>query len=356
MNPGMIWWRRLGSSLRLIESISEAFEDCRSTVLKVPASLPWRADFDDAVNNQCAPFAANKALERRRWEENAEPGEYLLREFCSEAERAAYYPAMSYAQYLAEQDDISLNSYYIWVEGIHSKADLVKWADFVSQYTAYAAQPAQGAVFILEYDGPDVEPAGVNKVTYAVKNHDCRVFALEAAEDLANSALRTFQAELALCVSGGDPELCCELLTAGEKFLKNPAQTAEAVIGGGCASDGTPFAPLDEDRLASRAWEATVIHLFPVLERCRMDLIRRNADALNRKLPINNSNGERVDNVFDLELSGLFFIGNHDHAVFSGSDFGNLQLCRDARNLLAHNKIPSYSEIKTLLNLFPTQT
>ena len=151
--------------------------------------------------------------------------------------------------------------------------------------------------------------------------------------------------------SGGNPELCYELLVAGDRFLKKPVQTVSEVSATQCSSAGKPYDAMSEQQVQSAAWEASIVLLFPILERYRMDFVQNNSAELKRHMPISNSNGDRIVDPFDLEIGGLCYITSNDAKHFSEIDINTLRLCRKVRNLLAHNKAPSYSDVVNILKL-----
>lgn len=345
MKPGTIWWGRVGNSLRLLTKVTNNLRDCQSAVLRVSRDLPWRQDFYEAVDDRRSAFSGERRLMRLQWEDNADPGEFILDELCSKRVRADYWPGQTYAAYLGSRDDILLNDYYVWVTGVHSKTDLVRWAEFITQYEQSSRHMENNAVYIIEYDGTPVETLSVEQIAYNVENYDCRVFSLEAAAELGNTQLRNYQSELALSICGNDPELCYELLLTGEKLLEDPVQTAMRVLAASCSSAGIPFAPVDEQVLQSAAWEATVVLLFPILERYRTNFIAENKTQLAHYLPISNSNGDRVTDPFDLEIGALYYIVKSASKVFSAEHVDIIKLCRKVRNLLAHNKVVPLEDV-----------
>lgn len=349
MNPGIIWWSQIGNSLRLLTNVTNNLRDCHSAVLQVPRNLPWRQDFYQAIDDRRSAFSGERRLMRLQWEGNGDPGEFILDELCSKRVKADYWPGQTYAEYLGSRDDILLNDYYVWITGVHSKADLVKWTEFIAQYERAARQMENRAVYMLEYDGGPAEVSGVEKIVYTVENYDCRVFSLEAAAALENTGLRNYQAELALSICGNDPELCYELLLTGSKLLHTPVQTAAEVLFGACSSEGMPFMPMDEAAIQSAAWEATIVLLFPVLERRRMCFIAQNKDELARHLPISNSNGDRVTDPRDLEIGALYYIVSSASKAFSSEEINAIKLCRKVRNLLAHNKVVPLEDVQKLI-------
>ena len=351
MNAGAIWWGQIGNSLRLLTKVTNALRDCHSAVLQVPSNVPWRQDFYETIDIRRSAFSGERRLVRLQWEENADPGEFVLDELCSKATQAEYWPGLTFAEYLASLDDIVLNDYYVWITGIHNKSDLVKWVEFLTQYIQYADQLDQRAIFVLEYDGAQTDISGVEKVVYSVEDYDCRVFCLEAAAALCNSDLRTYQAELALCIGGNNPELSSALLERGSKLLLDPVTTATDVMVSGYSSDGVPFAIESEQKISSAAWKAAIGLLFPILEQYRLDFISDHELALARHLPISNSNGDRITDPYDLEIGSIQYIVGSASKEFSLSEVENIRLCRKTRNLLAHNKPVPYTDVKKILDL-----
>lgn len=351
MNAGSIWWGQIGNSLRLLTKVTNNLRDCRSAVLQVPRIFPWRQDFYDAVDVRRSAFGGERRLRRLSWEENADPGAFILDELCFPGVRADYWPGQTYAEYLGSRDDILLNEYYVWITGIHSKMDMARWAEFVSQYEHAADMPDQRAVFVLEYDGTDVDISGVEKIAYTVEDYDCRVFCLETAAALNNTGARNYQAELALCIGGTNPELCSALLDAGSGFLRDPVNTSLTVVSSGFASDGHPFPSLTEQQISSAAWKATIVLLFPILEQYRLDFIAKYETELARHLPISNSNGDRVSDPYDLEIGSICYIVSTAGKAFPENAVDRIRLCRKARNLLAHNKPLPYEDVQKVIAL-----
>lgn len=350
MNPGAVWWGQIGHSLRLLDRVTGALRECRSAMLQISGRLPWREAFYEAVDFRRTAFGSQRRLVRLAWAEGADPGEFVLERLCSETVRADYWPGESYAAYLGGLEGIPLWDCYVWVTGVHRRSDLAGWAGFAEDY-ARRAGAGRGAVFVLEYDGPPQAVSGLEVIPCPVESYDLRVFALEAAAALGNAGVRSYQAELALRLSGADPELCAALLSRGEALLHAPAPTALTVSRSGRDSAGAPFRPLDELEANSAAWEAAVVLLFPILERFRMGLIRANEAELARHLPISNSNGEVVRDPYDLEIGPLCYIVTGVSRSFSQEEVEAVRLCRRVRNLLAHNKAVPLEEVEQVFRL-----
>lgn len=344
MNPGSIWWGQIGNSLRLLTKITNNLRDCQSAVLQVPPNLPWRQDFYEAIDIRRSAFSGERRLVRLTWEEGMDPGEFVLGELCSSRVRADYWPGQTYAEYLGSKSELLMNDYYVWITGIHSKADVSKWGEFVSQYHHIAKQLESTAVFILEYDGTNTDIPGVEKIVYAVENYDCRVFCLESAAAYNNTDMHVYQAELALSIASNDPESCDALLALGEKLLQHPVKaTSEKLSMMGINR-------LSDQEIVSAAWKAAIVLLFPILEQHRMDFVTKHQGVLGKYLPISNSNGDQVNDPYDLEVGSLHYIVTSATAEFQTAEIEDLRLCRRVRNLLAHNRIVPYADVRKLMS------
>lgn len=351
MNIGSIWWNQIGNSLRLLTHISNTLHSCRSAVLQVPGQLPWRQDFYDAVDLRRVTFSAGRRMKRLAWNGCAEPGEFILNELCPPEIREEYWPGDSYAKYLAAQEGITLNDCYVWVTGIHTKDALAQWTGFAAEYARRSGAGCKRAVFVLEYDGDEIGAAELPCIPYTVELYDCRVFCLEAAAAFRNTELPAYQAELAVCLCGGSPEVASALLARGDALLRDPVRTAAEVLQTGRFSDGGLFAPLSEQQLLTAVRKAAIVLLFPILEQYRLDFITTHERTLKKRLPISNSNGDRITDPYDLEIGPLNYIVSSAAREFSPDEAAAVKLLAKTRNLLAHNKIVPYQSVKSILAL-----
>lgn len=348
MKPAQIWWEQVGNALGLLSEVTNHLRDCKSAVLHLPAAFPWRQSFYDAIESRRTRFSESRRLVTLEWDGASDPGETVLEELCSMEVRAEYYPGMTRAAYLGSRDDIVLCDYYVWVAGIHSKAQLLQWTEFLDQYDRAARKAEKKAVFILEYDGTDPAPVSVETVRFTLEDYDCRVFCLEAAALLSNSSLRFYQAELALSIGGTDPEFCHALLARGEQLLADPVAATGDVIAFSRAADGRRFAHLEEQQILSAVWKAQLVLFFPVLEQRRVDFVQKYRDQIARHLPITESNGDRITDPLDLEIGPLCYIIASSGSAFPGTECEAIHLCRKVRNTLAHNKVLALEEVKRL--------
>lgn len=353
MNAGGVWWERIGSSLRLLQAAADHLADGVDFLLRLPERMPWPGDFYDALDIRRSGSGGDRRLRRLPWRKGGEPGDLVMEELCSEEEEAEYWPGESKAAYLGSRRDILLNDYDVWITGLEERGDLKKWTDFISEYRRCCGGDGRRAVFVLECRGGQTAAPGLETVSYAVEERDCRVFALEATAELKNTEYPEYQAELALRIGGLDPELVSALLARGKALLIDPVQTALEVSRTGRSSRGEPLSAVDETTASSAAWEAALVQLFPGMERIRTGIIKSYEQELMKHLPTRNSNGDMVTDPFDLDIGPLYYILKSSGGRFKKEDVLTVSLCRSVRNLLAHNHIVPFESVKQLVALFP---
>lgn len=341
MNPGIIWWNQIGNALSFVGRVADQLQDHRPAILHIPEGLPWPEVFYEAVDRRRVEFSAHRSLRRLRWDGTTQPGDVIMEELCSPMIRAGYWPGETVGAYLAPLEDLMLNEYFVWITGIRHKQDLARWAAFVADYERHCAGRANRAVFLLEYAGADAGRPPLDLIRFRAEGYDCRVFCLELAAALGNSELRDYQAELAQCIGGGNPELCARLLEAGQTLLLEPVDTALELLGG--------FREAEEARIISAVWRAGITLLFPVLEEFRMGFIREHHGRLMEHMPVTNSGGEEITDPRELEVGALYHIAFRHLRDLSREQGQLLRLCRRVRNQLAHNKPVPYEDVRELL-------
>lgn len=343
MNSGIIWWNQIGTSLQLLSELANRLKNGDSAVLCTGNGIPWRSEFYKRVDRLREPFSRNRRLKRIPWQRATDPGAFVLRECCSPDVQADYWPDQSYGEYLGSRGDFVLCDYFVWVTGIRQISDLKNWIAFLGDYDKASRSLEQRAVFVLEYEGVVNGDPGRWGLNFQIEQYDCMLFCLEAAKRLKRPSLRQYAAQLAAQIGAGNPELCSALLEKGEDFVANPVAITEEVVRVG------GFAEIREQAVCSAVWKAAIVVLFPILEQIRLDCIKNNHHQLLRQLPINNSNGERVDDPYDLELGALYYLSGSKNEVMSPDERNSVVLCRRVRNALAHNKIPEFDDIMNVL-------
>ena len=347
MNHAQIWWRQVGSSLRLCQAVVHRACGETSFVLYLPRSLPWQDEFYDIMKDRLSSLRGDRTVNFLDCT-GEDPGRQVLQELCAEDVRTRYWPGQSYADYLGGQTDITLNQMYVWVRGIRTAGQLDSWRTFAARYDG-AARAAGGlhALFLLEYRTD--HPRADGGVVYTPSGADCQVFCLEAAA-LQPCPSADYLACLAQSVSGGDPELAGALIRQGDPFLQEPEACARRLLDGGCSDSGQPFAPAGDETLHLRVWRAQIMVLFARVEEKRLEYIRANLDRLSGWMPVQAENGALIRDPWDLEFGNLFFLTRRGDTDFTRQETEMIRLCRDVRNLLAHNELVPYDKVSLLLS------
>ena len=351
MNAGTIWWGRMGTSIRFLNRVTDCLQESRSVILQLPERFPWREQFYEQIDFRRERFSIHRRLVRMDWRAGDSPGSFVLRELCPRSVQADYWPGQTVAEYLGSLGTLELCGFYVWIRGLRSREDLISWADFTAKYEAASSRLERRAVFVLEYEGPAHHSASLPSAAYQCDEYDTRAFCLELSSEGRDTVNRGYLVELAVRIGGDDPELCAALLSAGQWLPEDPVSVAQSVLSEQSHSDGQPFARMEESGIASVVWRAAVVLLFPVLEGFRFAFISRHASELARYLPITNSNGDRVTEPFDLELGSLFYVVSTASYAFSPEEAEQVSLCRNVRNLLAHNKPVPYRDVEAVLSL-----
>ena len=380
-DSGNVWWNRIGRSLRLLQEIGQKLSNRESFVLQAPGGIPWRDHFyGDALLGTLSGISSEYML-RVVSAAGRAPGDLCLQELCSQEFRGKYWPTRTQEAYLCTNPGIPFHSYYIWVRDIENDDALVKWERFARGYRkeAEAAGLPRRALFILEYPGAVPEKDALPVLSYSYTPEDCRVYCMEVISD-AGMQPEDYLTELAVQTGGGNPEVCQALLGEPTRFCYNPMETAEEVLSrfemvetakesncrfgmGETAKESSGSGGLGEkeggdsgsaknasweESIRSAVWKAQVILLFPQLEQYRMNFIQEHAGELQYHLPLRGSNGENITDIMDLEFGNLYFVLHRDNSRFTRQEENAIEVCRDARNILAHNRLLDYHDILQL--------
>lgn len=337
MHSGEIWWTALPNNIAVREKISTAFIDEKSVCLLVgEGSVAWSRIFLNLLESSARSISGDRHFEVCEPPCGADPGEYLMEKFCTEADRTKYWFTQERADFLAELPTTVLHQRYVYVAGL-TKADCEKWVDFVNKYT----QQCEGrshAVFVLECHKSEMQQKqGLEYINYGknTTDHDCFIFCLATVSTLeCSGSEESYIAQLAANLADGDIELAGELAINGIELAAKPYTAAHRLI-----SDKDNMLT---DKVEKAVWDAQLKQLFPLLERFRSAFIKKYEHQLSSFLPIKNSFGERVDDVKDLELGAISFLSNR--MIIPPDDKLILDKCHNARNQLAHIKTVSYNE------------
>lgn len=349
-----IWWEQTTNAVRFIERIANTMADGKSLVLLLPKKVPWYTTMCELIKGRIQRRDSRYSLEDiRAPKEN--PGEFLLRRYCMEEKQAQYRPNKSYAQFLAESEDIVLNDRYLWVRGL-SNRQCEEWVMFLSEYAKYKRKDGTSAVFLLEIEEESfryVAKKGVVSISFQkeIQAYDRYTFcALAAAGIACADELRHYMAQVVSEVCAEDMELCAQCIRMGIQFLENPYERLMKIKKEGIRSDGGEFSVLvTREEVDRKVWEAQIRSIFPVIESYRGYFVKRYYEKIRKCLPISNSNGEQILDPDELEVGTLLFMVAGGELSVGKKEHDRLHQFREARNTLAHMKKMGEKEVEEIL-------
>ena len=338
-----IWWEQITNANRFVNSIVNSILEEKSSVLALSKLTPWRDTMRELVESRVLSEASDTSLDLLD-SPKTNVGEFMLNKYCKEDKRIEYRPNKSYAQFLAESDDIVLNSKFVWIQNISSEI-FEEWVNFVSEYHSSMRSDISPAVFILETDEDfirKIAKKGVNNIVYSkeMNDFDTYAFCILAASGLSSRGyLKNYWAELLSNVCGIDIELSGKCLEQEKNFLENPYKVLKDIVEKEIRSDGKPFFfPLDEDCIAKRVWKTQIKTVFPVIEDYREKFVSNYKGQITQLLPIKSSNGEECSEAEEVEIGTLNYMVAIGQLKVDSNTHDELYRFKEARNTLAHLK------------------
>lgn len=338
-----IWWEQITNANRFVNLIVNSILEEKSSVLALSKLTPWRSTMRELVENRVLSEISDTSFDVVD-SPRINVGEFMLNKYCKEDKRLEYRPNKSYAQFLAESDDIVLNYRIVWVQNI-SVEIFWEWVNFVSEYHSSMRSDSSPAVFILEIDEDfmgKIAKKNINNIVYAKETNyfDTYAFCILVASGLSSQAyLKNYWAELLSTVCGMDIELCAKCMGQEKEFLKNPYQVLNDIVEKEIRSDGESFSfPLDEDYIAKRVWKAQIKIVFPVIEDYRERFVNNYKEQITKLLPIKSSHGEDCTEVEEVEIGTLNYMAATSQLMVDKHTHDELYRFKEARNTLAHLK------------------
>ena len=263
-----------------------------------------------------------------------------------------------YAKFLAESDDIVLNTRTVWITDI-SPDRYSSWAKFANDYKTALPAGRQGCTFVLELENADGISAmrGINLVSYkrAVGYFDCFVFYAVAAAVINETAtLKQYLTELVTEVCGNDIELGaeCMLIDNYGAFLENPLYVLKRIEGESVRSNGVDFnIATDEAGIEQCIWNTQIKTIFPIIENFRRPFVEKYREEIQKELPINNSYGEKITQSSEVEIGALEYIVCEKGLIIPDALHNKLHMYKQARNDLAHLKPLELERIKEIIRV-----
>ena len=350
-----IWWGQITKANHFIQAVTSAVLDHNSIVLGLPENTPWKDTLYDSIEGILRQGNPEYKLIFHNCP-TQEAGQFLLEEFCKKDKRNSYRYGMSYAEFLAQSEDIVLNSRYVWIKGV-SGNKLKEWLDFLSEYNKNLQKGAMSALFILETQDDISKAKKVKRVKYlsfddTIDFYDKFAFCALASTGIEiKPRIRPYVAEVVSSICTDDIELCALCLQHWNDFVLNPYETLTQIAASETHRNGTPFAiDLSSEKATTRIWEAQIKLLFPVVERYRTRFIKNHLKYIEKTLPIKTAYGEIIDDPLDVELGTLSYLVKRKKITLTPKEEHQLDTFRNVRNSLAHMKTVDYEQVEWVLS------
>lgn len=352
-----IWWEQTTNAARFINRIADTMAEGKSIILMLPKKMPWYTTMCELIKGQIQRRDSRYSFDTIEAPEE-KPGEFLLYHYCMEEKQAQYRPNKSYAQFLAESDDIVLNDRYLWIRGLSGR-QCEEWVAFLSEYAKYKRKNVNSAVFLLEIREETFRygaKKGIVSLSFQkeISAYDRYIFcALAAAGISCADELRHYMAEVVSGICGEDMELCAKCIRMGTRFLEDPFRQLVQIGQDGVRSNGEHFSiPMTKEEVDKKVWEAQIRSIFPVIESYRGYFVKRYFEKIQKRLPISNSNGERILDPNELEIGTLLFMAAEGELMIGKKEHDRLHQFREARNTLAHMKRMGEQEVEEVLSAY----
>lgn len=349
-----IWWNQITRAHKFLMDIVNAAAEGKSVVIVLPDQVPWRETLIDLIRDELSIEDPQRSYKEISGPEK-EVGRYLLERFCSEEKRADYRLGMTYADFLGKSDDIVLNDRYIWVNDLDQKK-LDEWIAFIADYKKALGNRKPG-VFLLEVnDKLTIRNLrkGISLIRFdnTISAYDRFAFCtLASSDNTCKESIRPYLAEMVSAICREDIELAAVCVSKGTSFLKNPLSVIQEIREECLRSDGTAFSySKTESEIDYIIWETQLKTLFPLIEKYRMEFIKKYQKAIEKCLPVKNSNGEDVTVPQDAELGLLLYLIGRGQLDITQAEYKEIVFYRNCRNSLAHLTTISWDDAQTILS------
>lgn len=351
-----IWWKQVSNARSFIAEIVDCASDGKNILLEIPDYVPWYDEMADQIEaglKEKLDYNLEIVCDDER-----DPGDIILHKFCKQEKIQTYRPAIGYSRFLAESDDIVLNTRFVWVTDI-SPERFDAWAEFVYYYRKMIPRGKRGGIFILEMRDTSNSSSkkGITKISYkkSVGNYDCFVFyAMASALNSKHVIIKQYLAELVTAIAGNDIEMGAECLrtTTIEKMLDNPWEAVKEIAETRIRSNGQDFViPRHEDGIQQSIWNAQIKTIFPIIEGFRRNFVEHYYNRIQDELPITNSIGEDVTDPKEVEIGTLLYLICERNIQILPEEHNKLHAFRDARNDLAHLKVLGKEQLENIVRL-----
>ena len=339
------WWTEVSGPSRFIRSIVETASAQKSCILSVPDELPFEIEFIDTLTSALQrEFSGHSVVYIASAENSA--SEYFMSRCCKRETRSAFRPKPGYtaAHFLAETKAATLHG-GCFIADLLEPADLSEWTSFVSAYRSALKKDIPPASFILMCRGKSAPRAvkGLRVIDYRdySSQFDAYAYCAVRVSELSEPAvIKTYLADLAASLTGGNAEHAETALYTYREFLDDPVRFMQVHF---------PGETNDTEEFGKLVWESQLKCIFPLLERYRCSFVEKYAAGIERFLPLENPAGDDYTAAADVELGSLLYLSRNG-LMIDTEDYHRLRLMASARNELAHLAVLSIETVRDILD------
>lgn len=362
------WWSKITGPREIVNAIIEALRSNKSAFLVIPHDLPWRHELRQAVRSSLESISGLEELipDAIDIEDEGlggeEPGRLLLDKYALRSAKANYRAGgkESIQQYMFRKG--VMRNRLVWVKGFGSSSSQ-RWVRFCEDWSI---QSASDGLFVVETcEEPEVghgKRLEVIKYNNAVSKYDVQLFnSLILGNETAgklNDAWKVYAAAITSHLCGTDAEVAQEFLLCHDFKHDEPITTiAKFAESKDFARRGSGDHVLSLYRnknslaLKKRLWAGQIEVLFPIIERCRLDLVDELKDQLDREIISGITQfGCPVKKASDIEVGTLEYLcASRRIGIQDRKTRDRVHLLRDCRNSLAHRDTCTVEQVSLLL-------
>ena len=337
------WWSEVSGPSRFIDAATDTVASQKSCILALPKEIPFEEEFYLLLQSRLESELAGQEVEILE-SVSGYVADFFLNVYCRKELRVAFRPKPGYtaAKFLAEAETSIMHGRGFIVR-IQDQAEFREWSSFVSEYASSVPQKITPAVFLLavQDDSPPKAVRGLKHIDFKEYSSQFDAYAYSAirASDISErNSIKTYLADLASSLSGGNVEKAEKAIYVYREFLDDPVKFAVK-----------HFCVADEDLLRKKVWESQLRCIFPRIETFRRDFIEEHEKEINIHLGgIVNAFGEPYENTGDVEVQTLFYMVRKGFLQLERDEYEELKLYYTARNELAHLKVLDIETIRTI--------
>ncbi len=341
MDIKKIWWESTANAARLCTDVIDCVKYEQSAVIEFNSDTPWTDEFRRIVEEKTHYNKSMKRFECVDAPIGENPGDFIMNRYCTEEERAEYWPTKPAGEFLANNRSTVLNNMIVYVRNIDEK-DMAEWNNFLGEYINSPRKDSSYSrgVFVLETKTAHIPPRkNIRNLRYSdyVSDYDMILLCLSLVSgEKCSGEMKRYIAECA-CSIGRKVERSAKLASCGLELVKNPIEEADNFS-------------IPRSEAESALWEAQIKYVFPKIEAYRRSIVKKYRAFLETQVPVSTAFGEFINVPDDLEIGHLFLIFSKEKNVVTSSEYASICKLREIRNKIAHLIPLDYDSISEIID------